>query len=84
MPPKREKKGRSTNQLQFLLKTVMRQLIKHQFAWPFTKPVDAVKLRIPVSIIYCLRIINHANSLAHVVSLAISFLKIVLGGTFHF
>jgi len=47
MPPKREKKGRTTNQLQFLLKTVMRQVLKHSFAWPFTKPVDAVKLRIP-------------------------------------
>lgn len=42
----------------------MRQLIKHQFAWPFTKPVDAIKLRIPVSIIYCLEIINYSNILA--------------------
>lgn len=47
MPPKREKKGRTTNQLQFLLKTVMRQVLKHSFAWPFAKPVDAAKLRIP-------------------------------------
>lgn len=51
MPPKREKKGRNTNQLQFLSKTVLKQLMRHQFAWPFMKPVDAVKLRIPVSII---------------------------------
>jgi len=47
MPPKREKKGRSTNQLQYLLKTVLKQILKHQFAWPFIKPVDAIKLRIP-------------------------------------
>uniref|UniRef100_T2MD51 Bromodomain-containing protein 3 n=1 Tax=Hydra vulgaris TaxID=6087 RepID=T2MD51_HYDVU len=48
MPPKRaQKKGRTTNQLQFLLKTVMRQIQRHQFAWPFAKPVDAVKLKIP-------------------------------------
>lgn len=47
MPPKREKKGRLTNQLQFLSKTVLKQIMRHQFAWPFMKPVDAVKLRIP-------------------------------------
>lgn len=47
MPPKREKKGRTTNQLQFLLKTVLRQVLKHSFAWPFAKPVDAAKLNIP-------------------------------------
>jgi len=47
MPPKREKKGRNTNQLQFLSKTVLKQIMRHQFAWPFMKPVDAVKLRIP-------------------------------------
>jgi len=47
MPPKKQQKGRQTNQLQFLSKTVMRQIMRHQFAWPFMKPVDAVKLRIP-------------------------------------
>lgn len=47
MPPKREKKGRNTNQLQFLSKTVLKQIMRHQFAWPFMKPVDSVKLRIP-------------------------------------
>jgi hypothetical protein len=44
---KREKKGRNTNQLQFLQKDVMRQVWKHQYAWPFHKPVDAAKLNIP-------------------------------------
>lgn len=47
MPPKREKRGRNTNQIQYLHKTVFRQITRHQFAWPFAKPVDAVKLRIP-------------------------------------
>jgi len=47
MPPKKERRGRLTNQIQFLSKTVLKQIMRHQFAWPFMKPVDAVKLRIP-------------------------------------
>jgi len=47
MPPKKERRGRVTNQIQFLSKTVLKQIMRHQFAWPFMKPVDAVKLRIP-------------------------------------
>ena len=43
------KKGRNTNQLQFLLKNVVRTLWRHHYAWPFLKPVDPVALRIPVS-----------------------------------
>ncbi|XP_051994884.1 bromodomain-containing protein 4 isoform X2 [Xyrauchen texanus] len=38
---------RQTNQLQFLLKLVQKTLWKHQFAWPFHSPVDAVKLNLP-------------------------------------
>jgi len=38
---------RNTNQLQFLLKVVMKVVSKHQFAWPFTSPVDTIKLRLP-------------------------------------
>uniref|UniRef100_H3C9H8 Bromodomain containing 4 n=1 Tax=Tetraodon nigroviridis TaxID=99883 RepID=H3C9H8_TETNG len=38
---------RQTNQLQFLLKMVLKTLWKHQFAWPFHAPVDAVKLNLP-------------------------------------
>ncbi|XP_029015734.1 bromodomain-containing protein 4 isoform X2 [Betta splendens] len=38
---------RQTNQLQFLLKVVLKTLWKHQFAWPFHAPVDAVKLNLP-------------------------------------
>jgi hypothetical protein len=41
--------GRVTNQLQYLHKVVMKALWKHQFAWPFRQPVDAVKLGLPVS-----------------------------------
>lgn len=43
------KKGRNTNQLQYLLKNVVRTLWRHHYAWPFLKPVDPVALRIPVS-----------------------------------
>ncbi|XP_073799312.1 bromodomain-containing protein 4 isoform X2 [Danio rerio] len=38
---------RQTNQLQYLLKVVLKSLWKHQFAWPFHAPVDAVKLNLP-------------------------------------
>lgn len=43
------KPKRQTNQLQYLLKVVLKTLWKHQFAWPFQQPVDAVKLNLPVS-----------------------------------
>ncbi|XP_032418942.1 bromodomain-containing protein 4-like isoform X2 [Xiphophorus hellerii] len=38
---------RQTNQLQYLLKAVLKTLWKHQFAWPFQAPVDAMKLNLP-------------------------------------
>ncbi|XP_061604240.1 bromodomain-containing protein 4 isoform X2 [Phyllopteryx taeniolatus] len=38
---------RQTNQLQYLLKVVIKSLWKHQFAWPFHSPVDSVKLNLP-------------------------------------
>ncbi|XP_040891694.1 bromodomain-containing protein 4-like [Toxotes jaculatrix] len=38
---------RQTNQLQYLLKVVLKTLWKHDFAWPFQAPVDAVKLNLP-------------------------------------
>ncbi|KAM3864552.1 bromodomain-containing protein 4-like [Diretmus argenteus] len=38
---------RQTNQLQYLLKVVLKTLWKHQFAWPFQGPVDAIKLNLP-------------------------------------
>ncbi|XP_078082260.1 bromodomain-containing protein 3b isoform X6 [Mustelus asterias] len=39
--------GRVTNQLQYMLKGVVKTLWKHQFAWPFHVPVDAKKLNLP-------------------------------------
>ncbi|GFS48932.1 homeotic protein female sterile [Nephila pilipes] len=45
--PPPDKPHRNTNQLHFLLKNVMKAVWKHQFAWPFYQPVDAVKLNIP-------------------------------------
>ncbi|XP_016657124.1 bromodomain-containing protein 3 isoform X4 [Acyrthosiphon pisum] len=44
-PPNRP--GRLTNKLNFLQKTVMKALWKHQHAWPFYQPVDASKLNLP-------------------------------------
>lgn len=43
------KKGRLTNQLQFLKNVVIKAMWKHQFAWPFHKPVDAAKLGLVVN-----------------------------------
>ncbi|XP_067320973.1 bromodomain-containing protein 2 isoform X2 [Anolis sagrei] len=45
-----KKPGRVTNQLQYLHKVVMKALWKHQFAWPFRQPVDAIKLGLPVAV----------------------------------
>ncbi|KAK7072786.1 Bromodomain-containing protein 4, partial [Halocaridina rubra] len=44
-PPHRP--GRVTNQLQYIQKQVMKTVYRHQFAWPFHQPVDAVKLNLP-------------------------------------
>ncbi|KAL2099563.1 hypothetical protein ACEWY4_003957 [Coilia grayii] len=41
------KPGRKTNQLQYMQNVVVKTLWKHQFAWPFYQPVDAVKLSLP-------------------------------------
>lgn len=45
--PPPDSPGRVTNQLQFLQKTVLKAVWKHQFAWPFQQPVDARKLNLP-------------------------------------
>lgn len=47
--PPPDRPGRITNQLQFLQKTVLKAVWRHQFAWPFHQPVDAKKLCLPVS-----------------------------------
>ncbi|XP_029370953.1 bromodomain-containing protein 3-like isoform X3 [Echeneis naucrates] len=41
------KPGRRTNQLHFMQNVVIRSLWRHQFAWPFYQPVDAVALGLP-------------------------------------
>ena len=43
------KPGRKTNQLQYMQNVVVKTLWKHQFAWPFYLPVDAIKLGLAVS-----------------------------------
>jgi len=48
------KPGRKTNQLQYMQNVVVKTLWKHQFAWPFYQPVDAIKLNLPVCIYYLL------------------------------
>lgn len=40
------KRGRQTNQLQFISKVIFKLLWKHEFSWPFQKPVNAVKLQL--------------------------------------
>lgn len=46
------RRGRVTNQLQYLKNVVLKAIWKHQFAWPFYQPVDHVKLNLPVC--FCL------------------------------
>uniref|UniRef100_F1KR80 Bromodomain-containing protein 2 n=2 Tax=Ascaris TaxID=6251 RepID=F1KR80_ASCSU len=41
------KPTRHTNQLEFILKEVLKPAMRHKHAWPFTKPVDAVRLSLP-------------------------------------
>lgn len=43
------RQGRKTNQLQFMQNVILKSLWKHQFAWPFHQPVDAVQLQLDVS-----------------------------------
>lgn len=38
---------RNTNQLQYILKTVMKACWRHNFAWPFHEPVNSIKLKLP-------------------------------------
>jgi hypothetical protein len=41
------KRGRQTNQLQFISKVLIKALLKHEFSWPFQKPVNVAKLKLP-------------------------------------
>ena len=41
--PPANRPGRVTNQLQFLKNNVMKAMWKHQYGWPFHKPVDTIQ-----------------------------------------
>jgi len=45
--PPPDRPGRNTNQLLFIKRKVMPSIWGHKFAWPFKKPVDAIKLKLP-------------------------------------
>lgn len=45
--PPASRPQRTTNQLQYLLNVVVKSMWKHNLAWPFRHPVDAVKLSLP-------------------------------------
>lgn len=45
--PPEEKPHRNTNQLQFLLKSLHKAVVKHKHAWPFDSPVDTKSLKLP-------------------------------------
>lgn len=45
----RSQPKRVTNQLQYLLKVVMKAVMKHNFSWPFHKPVDVSALKLAVN-----------------------------------
>lgn len=45
------KPTRHTNQLDFMLKEVLKPAMRHKHAWPFLKPVNAVQLKLPVCFI---------------------------------
>lgn len=62
---------------QYLLKEVLKPLWKHQFAWPFQAPVDAVKLGLPVSPYFVALFHNYKNQLF---SVALS--KWLMDGTY--
>jgi hypothetical protein len=43
------KPTRHTNQLDFIMRDVLKPAMRHNHAWPFKYPVDTVKLNLPVS-----------------------------------
>uniref|UniRef100_A0A1I7W8I1 Bromo domain-containing protein n=1 Tax=Heterorhabditis bacteriophora TaxID=37862 RepID=A0A1I7W8I1_HETBA len=45
--PPMGKPTRHTNQLDYILNTVLKDAMKHKHAWPFNQPVDTVKLGLP-------------------------------------
>jgi len=51
------KRGRQTNQLQYMSKVLLKVLWKHDFSRPFRTPVNPIKLNLPVRLIHRLDII---------------------------
>src|SRR5699024_3115576 len=45
--PPENKPHRNTNQLQYILKILNRNMWKHTYAWPCHTPVDTIKLSLP-------------------------------------
>eukprot|EP00092_Neocalanus_flemingeri_P006367 GFUD01006855.1.p1 GENE.GFUD01006855.1~~GFUD01006855.1.p1 ORF type:complete len:1256 (-),score=208.17 GFUD01006855.1:108-3875(-) len=45
--PPPDRPGRNTNQLIYIKRKVIPALWGHKYAWPFKKPVDAIKLKLP-------------------------------------
>ena len=45
--PPPDRPGRNTNQLLFIKRKVMSAIWAHKHSWPFKKPVDAIKLKLP-------------------------------------
>lgn len=52
--PPEGKPHRNTNCLDFVLKVVLKAIYKHNFAWPFRTPVDAIRLKLPVRLLFIL------------------------------
>lgn len=48
------KPTRHTNQLDYIQKEVLKPALRHKHAWPFSKPVDSVRLNLPVRIFFSL------------------------------
>jgi len=47
--PPPHKRTRHTNQLDYIMKEVVRSTLRHKHAWPFTNPVNSIKLNLPVN-----------------------------------
>lgn len=59
------KPGRRTNQLHYMQNVVTKSLWRHQFAWPFHQPVDAVALGLSVSCFQTQVMFKDASSICH-------------------